>query len=202
MKKILIGLIIFLLTVVSIPFFSAIENNFINVFAHIENSLTVSTGHIDFGNVFPQQYREKFFSIDLSETFLNTASVVGVDYVIKQKPKPRPQSYGDGERFGDWFEAHQYCLNNQGDNPQGADYQADYYDYCYRSLCPFLSKLPHGQPEVGDVGSPSYFKDDHCEVPNPAEATGSLSKEENDQSDTWVVDLKVPPIKAQWLSND
>ncbi|MFH1111473.1 MAG: VWA domain-containing protein [Patescibacteria group bacterium] len=196
MKKILIGLVVFFLTVISIPLFSAIENNFINVFAHIENSLTVSTGHIDFGNVFPQQYRESFFSIDLSETFLNTSSVVGVDYVIKQKPKPRPQSYGEGGRFADRFEAHKYCLDNQGDDPLGANYQADYYDYCYRSLCPFLSKLPHGQPEAGDVGSPSYFKDDHCETPNPAEANGSLSKAENDQSDSWTVDLKVPPIEG------
>ncbi|MFH1866602.1 MAG: VWA domain-containing protein [Patescibacteria group bacterium] len=194
MKKILLWLGIAFFVILSIPAFSAFESSVINVFAHIENSLAVSTGHLNFGNVFPQQYQERIFSVNLSETFLNTDTVIGVDYTIKQKPKPRPASYDEGGRFINFFEAHQYCLDNQGDNPAGANYDPDYYDFCYRTLCPFLSKLPRDIPSESDTGVSSYFQGDHCSVPDPEQAFGSLSKPDQDITDIWTIDLKVPPI--------
>jgi hypothetical protein len=147
---------------------SAFESHVINVTAHIENALTVNTEHLDFGIVFPQEYIERNFTINLSESFLAENRVDDVEYDIVQKPKPRNPE--------DW----QYCLQNPDD-----------YVKCYPSLCLFLSKISDKDP-ANDIDAPSYFQGDHCIV--PGEASGRLAKSEQDESDLWTVDLKVPPI--------
>jgi regulation of enolase protein 1 (concanavalin A-like superfamily) len=75
----------------------------------------------------------------------------------------------------------------------------------YLSLCRFLSKTKGADgTETGDVEHPSYYTaganpgtdDDSCIAVNATrtEASGVLGG--NDTSDTWVVDLKVPPISG------
>ena len=75
----------------------------------------------------------------------------------------------------------------------------------YLSLCSFLSKTKADPTVEDDIDEPSYYKDngtiettdDSCraidaDVPN---ATGTLTRGEGqDESDTWMVDLKVPPV--------
>lgn len=57
-------------------------------------------------------------------------------------------------------------------------------------LCRFLSVTTI---EAGDIGRPSYFQTTTCAEPYPAIASGYLTKG-TDPSDTWTVDLKVPPV--------
>ena len=69
----------------------------------------------------------------------------------------------------------------------------------YGDFCRFLSKMP--QEEDGDVGVPSYYDDSAtpiCSTPSSEIATGKLDKSSNpaDVSDTWTIDLKVPPIEG------
>ena len=67
----------------------------------------------------------------------------------------------------------------------------------YGDFCRFLSKMPQ-ETEDGDVGVPSYYNaaDNLCSTPTPEIATGKLDKSSSDVTDTWTIDLKVPPIEG------
>ena len=58
---------------------SAFEAHVINVTAHIENALGVSTNGIAFGTVFPQEYVESPFTISLSDSFMAAGRVDDVE---------------------------------------------------------------------------------------------------------------------------
>lgn len=180
-KKILFSIIAGIVVVGGVAALSAYEAHVINVTAHIENALSVDTYEIDFGTVFPQEYLEREFTISLSDSFLAAARVDDVEYKIVQKPK---------------------C---KADNPQ-AEPQYKPVDYATHecplgytemlSLCPFLSKLPQDE-EVGDIGEPSYYDADTDSCPTDQVepmARGILAKSDQDTSDIWTVDLKVPPV--------
>lgn len=98
MKKILLGLATCAVVVSGVAVMSAFEAHIINVTAHIENALAVSPHGIDFGTVFPQEYREKDFTIRLSDSFMNKdqTEVRDVMYKIVQKPKPWRDDFKDG----------------------------------------------------------------------------------------------------------
>src|SRR3989338_430145 len=87
MKKILMGLAAAGTAIAMVPLFAAFEAHVINVTAKIENALTVSTEHIDFGTVFPQEQIDKFFDVALSQSFLDEDRVDDIEYIIRQKPK-------------------------------------------------------------------------------------------------------------------
>lgn len=183
---------------------SAYEAHVINVTAHIENALAVSTEALKFGTVFPQEYLTQDFEIRLSDSFKAEGNADDVNYEINQKTKcwdvvpgqPKPAEI-------------KYAAVNYWDNqcPQGF--------YPMESLCPFLSKLPkEAAGEYNDTGVPSYFLNyqDGC-VPRIIDglaavaphAVGKLGKSQNDLSDTWTIDLKVPPVAGtigqDWPAN-
>src|SRR3989338_4212428 len=87
MKKFFLLIITAVAIVASIPMLGSFESHVINVIAGIENALTVSSSHIDFGTVYPQMEVDKQFTVRLSDTFLNDTNVNEVDYIIRQKPK-------------------------------------------------------------------------------------------------------------------
>ena len=187
-KKILLSLLGIFAIVAGITAFSAYEAHVINVTAHIENALSVETTPIEFGTVFPQEYLEKQFTVNLSTSFMAEDRVDDVDYVIKQKPKPiwpipRECELFSGEPTIE--EARAYCHDHPED-----------LDCCYLSLCPYLSKTDGDPEDVNDVGVPSYYQGTSCTIPNPDYAVGRLAQSEQDTSDIWIVDLKVPPVKG------
>ncbi|KPJ57425.1 hypothetical protein AMJ49_00605 [Parcubacteria bacterium DG_74_2] len=195
MSKKLLALGAVLAVVAGVAALSAYEAHVINVTAHIENALDVHPESIAFGTVFPQEYVESDFTVSLSTSFLGAGRVDDVEYVIKQKPKPMwddqtgvPVGCYSGARTID--EARAYCH----------DYPED-LDCCYLSLCPFLSKLDGDPADMNDYGVPSYYQGTYCEPPYPEYASGYLSKIIDDISDSWLVDLKVPPV-AGYVGQD
>jgi len=201
-KKLILGLGAVVVVVAGVVAMSAFEAHVINVTAHIENALAVSTEALDFGTVFPQEYLEKDFTITLSESFMAEDRVDDVEYVIKQKPKP---IWNDGVPAGCTSgaqtveEARAYCHGN----PENLD-------CCYLSLCPFLSKTDGDPEDQNDTSHISYFVDPTPEAPNSGDefcedpcgdAIGRLAKSEQDTSDIWIVDLKVPPF-AGYVAQD
>lgn len=76
----------------------------------------------------------------------------------------------------------------------------------YKDLCKFLSKMPDTPDTIegNDVGVPSYYHPGitgaaaFCSKPNPDEAIGKLANYTGNQdlSDVWTIDLKVPPVKG------
>jgi len=205
-KKLILGLGAVVVVVAGVVAMSAFEAHVINVTAHIENALAVSTEALDFGTVFPQEYLEKDFTITLSESFMAEDRVDDVEYVIKQKPKP---IWNDGVPAGCTSgaqtveEARAYCHDSPED-----------LNCCYLSLCPYLSKINEEEDEdegdaENDTDSPSYYVPAeinpvpvaaYCDMCQP-EAAGKLSKEAQDTEDRWVVDLKVPPF-AGYVAQD
>ena len=177
---------------------SAYEAHVINVTAHIENALAVQTRALEFGTVFPQEYLEKTFDISLSTSFMEEGNADDVNYVINQKPKCK-------------------CVNNPSPCPLGEYAPVDYAtDECpagytvMENLCRFLSKLPVEEAgEYNDTGVPSYFtgygENEGCVTPISDQAIGKLAKSQNDEVDTWTVDLKVPPVAGtvgqDWPAN-
>lgn len=69
----------------------------------------------------------------------------------------------------------------------------------YKDLCKFLSKTPDNDP-INDTGVPSYFGANGCAEPSSHVALGKLVNYGDvaikDISDTWTIDLKVPPVKG------
>jgi len=183
-KKIVLGLLAVVVVVGGVAGMSAYEAHIINVTAKIENALGVSTAAIDFGTVFPQEYEEREFVINLSTSFMdpNQDRVKDVMYKIVQKPK--------------CWNGTEYAPIDPYTHTCPADYEP------MPDLCRFLSKLPV-TPETGDDGVLSYYNNqtDTCSEPSSHIAYGRLDKcldsntcGEGDTSDCWTVDLKVPPV--------
>ena len=201
-KKILLGLLAVVVVAGGVAGLSAYEAHVINVTAKIENALTVDTTPIEFGTVFPQEYLEEEIVIGLSESFLAQDRLDDVKYFIKQKPKPRPEypTLPDG-----YDTVEDYCHNEEPTDPD--DPEDTYYDYCYPTLCPYLSKHK--------ADSDSTQPTDLCENPDPTStepyydcgidafhdpselAYGYLIQSVNDDADRWVIDLDVPCFEGQ-----
>ena len=191
-KKAILAVVAVVAIVGGIAAFSSYEAHVINVTAHIENALTVDTTPIEFGTVFPQEYLEEEFTINLSSSFLAEDRVDDVEYVINQKPKPIwPQTIDCAESiqhsFQDIYEAREYCHDNSQN-----------LNCCYLTLCPFLSKTDGDPEDNNDIEEPSYYdpKTDTCPIRQLMPASGRLAESEQDISDIWIVDLKVPPVRG------
>lgn len=194
-KKILITLVSMVVVVAGVVAVSAFEAWVINVTAHIENALFVHPlGPFDYGTVFPQEEFSGFgFDVSTSQSFSESTQdrVLSIDYVIKQKPKPKPEYI---QQVG-LDEARRWCRENAPANP--GDPNDPYYANCYPTMCPYISKNPQAQ-EPGDVGVSSFHN------PDTEWATGRLHKkirlsdpERNDTNDSWDIDLSVPCFKGQ-----
>ena len=200
MKKLIIGSIALMAAVAVMPMIAAFEAHVVNVTATIENALYVHPQSIRFGTVFPQEHLFSDFFIAFSESFsVDTQNRVGtVKYVIKQKPMPRPEridALGGKEAARDW--CHTHAPVNPGDPND------PYYDNCYPSICPYISKHPDNLPATGvnannDVGLPPFHN------PETEFATGKIVKFDangntngRDSSDSWTVDLAVPCFRGQ-----
>lgn len=185
----------FATALVMLPLFAAFEAHVVNVTARIENALFVHPESLEYGTVFPQEHLNSSFFITFSRSFSTVSQrrVGKVDYIIKQKPKPREEkvaALGGAEAARDWCH-----LNSPADPRDPSD---SYYQNCYPSLCPYLSKHPDDLPATGpngknDVGLPPFHN------PNTEFAKGTLVKfnangntQNNDPGDTWTVDLAVP----------
>lgn len=180
-KKIALALVAAVAVVGGVAAMSAYEAHVINVTAHIENALSVPTKEISFGTVFPQEYVDETFTMTLSQSFQDQYNqdpnaAYGLQYVINQKLK---------------------CVNDVGEFAP-VNYWDDQCPKGYepmQSLCPFLSKEPviDNEQDTQDVGVPSYFQGTSCSAPS-GDARGRLNMLVNDISDTWNIDLKVPPV--------
>lgn len=200
LKKLLIGVSTLAAAVATIPMFAAFEAHVVNVTARIENALFVHPESLEFGTVFPQERLDSSIFISFSESFstANQRRVGAVDYVIKQKPKPRPayeQAVGVGP-------AREWCHENFAAvqpglalDQQPAEVQ-EYLRNCYPSLCPYLSKTPDNNPAPGNDVGVAAFHDPN----DPANYFyGKLLKFNasgttigNDPADSVTIDLAVP----------
>lgn len=185
LKRIGLGLVTLVLVVGGAAAFSAFEAHVINVTARIENALYVHPAELQYGTVFPQEHLNTSFFVAFSESFsARDQNRVGtVEYVIKQKPKPRDPA--DTE----------YCHNNSPQKPGNPN--DPYYVKCYPFLGPYLSKTPDNLPLPGnDVGVPPF----HDPSDPGSWAHGKLVKFpniNNDPGDTWTIDLAVPCFEGQ-----
>lgn len=202
MKKIFLSLAAVVAIVAGVVGMSAFESHIINVTAHIENALSVATDPISFGTVFPQEYVERSFDINLSDSFNGADRVDDVEYVINQKLKPCPVHKGPCDPPAPGCDAlvpdDPTCVaDKEGETPENPT------GWHYLSLCPFLSKTnndPDGTAQENDVSHSSYFVPAvpdgaaaHCQDVTTV-ASGVLSKAAEDITDAWTVDLKVPPV--------
>ena len=203
-KKIILSLAVVAALALGVVGMSAFEAHIINVTAHIENALSVNTEPIVFGTVFPQEYLEKPFNINLSSSFRAADRVDDVEYKIVQKLKPCPvrkvacEPPQPGVTCSEPID--ETCVldtaTSTPHNPTG---------WHYLSLCQYLSKTnddEDGTETQNDVSHPSYFVPATAGAPAQCQtvtvqAAGRLSKIAQDITDAWKVDLKVPPVKGQ-----
>ena len=183
-KKILLGLGALALAVVAAPMFAAFEAHVINVTATIENALSVNTTPIDFGTVFPQEELDKFFVVNLSQSFVSSTRVNDVRYIIRQKPKCLAD-----DQSGNTASGH---VDDHGNISCPSGYTL------LPLLCPYLSKHPiYDEPndsstndsllnafhQIGSTSTGAWVWND---------VNGYLAKSAQDYYDTWHLDLKVP----------
>ncbi len=197
--KILLVFLGVLAVIVGLPLAAAFEAHVVNVTARIENALYVHPQSLQFGTVFPQEHLFSSFFIAFSESFsaANQNRVGTVEYVIKQKPRPREAFLAamGTEAARDWCHLNAPADANNPNDP--------YYTNCYPTMCSALSKHPDNHPSTGpnannDVGLPPFHN------PEIDFATGKIVKFNqngstvgNDPADTWDVDLAVPCFRGQ-----
>ena len=228
-KKIILGLVAVVAVAGGVAALSAYEAHVINVTAKIENALSVTPEEIMFGTVFPQEsfIYDQDLVIGLSGSFLAEGRVDDVNYVIKQKPKPRTEPdrqlpilkpdynmYLPGGQFEGALYPHfidddaaraDYCHTHEPADP--GDPNDLYYINCYPNLCSYLSKnkaendstMPTDTCIDADPVSGDPYYD--CGVDAFHEigetAYGHLVKSVNDDVDLWEIDLQVPCFEGQ-----
>jgi len=192
-KKLILTLAAVAAIAVGVVGMSAFEAHVINVTARIENALSVIPDEIRFGTVFPQEQLDREVAIELSGSFMQEERADDVEYVIKQKPKCMLKDdvagtdlplYGRVKHNSDTQEF--YCED-------GEMYEI------MNLLCPYLSKHDlepadqndesidafHGPITVGPNGWTNETTDMYA-------VAGRLAKSQEDYSDLWNIDLKVP----------
>jgi uncharacterized protein YegL len=193
-KKLLVAGFAIGAAVIIVPLIAAFEARVINVTAQIENGLLVPIDDITFGTVFPQEELDRTFDVTLSGSFLTDPAVDDIEYVLRQKPKcglPVPDT--DPVQYSQFGEVVE--------DGQGNFICKDEGFVVLPLLCPYLSKhevsadglAPGGEND--SAGIPAFHG-----LPGPwtlattiaNEVAGRLAKSEEDISDTWNLDLKVP----------
>ena len=195
-KKILISVGVIIAGIAGVVAMSAYEAHVINVTAHIENALYVHPDEILFGTVFPQEYVEKQFTVELSSSFRAEDRVDDVEYVIKQKPKCECifDPIDDVQEFDLYCEGKQYAPVDYATHACPVEPDGSVYYKEMANLCQFLSKTDADPEDGNDTDHRSYFQGTNCLTTPDPDATGRLSKIEQDIIDLWIVDLKVPPV--------
>ncbi|MFH1956675.1 MAG: vWA domain-containing protein [Patescibacteria group bacterium] len=207
MKKITLGLIALLAVVGGVAAMSAFEAHVINVVAKIENALSVSPEHIDFGTVFPQEELYEPLNISLSQSFLDEDRVDDVEYRIRQKPKCGITT-NEGTVLTSETATGHVSINekgemvvNCGDAPRALEQGESWGQLPL--LCPYLSKHKDvddlDQDEELDAFHPIGHVENGDNPANPSgyewvwnDVRGRLSKLAQDITDNWVIDLKTP----------
>lgn len=206
LKKLALGAAGIAMAVATVPMFAAFEAHVINVTARIENALSINTEPIRFGTVFPQEQLDRKVTINLSRSFLAEKNADDVRYIIRQKPKCGITS-NDGQLLDE-------------DSTTSGEPRLDAADVPFIDcgpvprnlvtgeiwgplplLCPYLSKHPirsEGDPssndgsldafhQIGQFQGRQWFWND---------VDGYMAKSDNDTSDMWNLDLKVPCFKG------
>jgi hypothetical protein len=207
-KKLLFGGLLALAALVTVPMLAAWEAHVINVTAQIENALAVTTEHIDFGTVFPQEHLEQPLDIALSQSFLAEDRVDDVEYFIRQKPKCGVTTL-DGRVLVEGSTATGHI--RIGDNPgtptitethwiDCGEAPVDFNPATHRydvlpSLCEYISKEGEDQ---NDETLPSFHipwtlsTTTGTTTVNWLDVHGRLAKSDQDLTDRWTIDLAVP----------
>ena len=221
-NKIVLGIAASGTALALIPMFAAFEAHVISVTARIENALSVDTSAIEFGTVFPQEHLlSSGIQVTLSESFLEEGRVDDIDYVIKQKPKVKEfAETGDphtnptprdpyaiiqvGAPYNFNGPAWQFCEENLPLNAPYSLTEEDlddiYWQYCYLPLANYLSKTEDttdGEAGENDTSIPAFhqayvWNNGSSTVNTAFIAHGRLAKSEQDQEDSWIIDLAVP----------
>ena len=210
MKKILMGLAATGTAIAMVPLFAAFEAHVINVTARIENALQVSTEHIGFGTVFPQEELDQEFGVRLSESFMTEVRVDDVQYFIRQKPKCGVV-HEDGTVDPSWTghvvvvppptgtqDPYTYYVDCDKDRPDTVPSHPNPEFFLLPSLCPYLSKhpIPDSPIDPPNDGSLDAFHQPFTIDQNGNivwnDVRGYLAKSANDILDIWNIDLKVP----------
>jgi hypothetical protein len=206
-KKVLFGTFLALAALVTVPMLAAWEAHVVNVTAQIENALSVTTEHIDFGTVFPQEHLFRSLDVSLSQSFLDEDRVDDVEYFIRQKPKCGVTTL-DGRTLLEGSTATGHV--RLGDNPNTVEVETHWIDcgeapiefnaqtHVYGvlpSLCEYISK--EGEDQNDDT-LPSFHipwtisTTTGTSTINWLDTHGRLAKSDQDLTDRWTIDLAVP----------
>lgn len=96
MKKALLGLCALVMMVSGVAMVSAYEAHIINVKASVENAVTVGVSWLNFGTVFPEEFRLKDFTVAISGSFCSPDQkrVRHIDYEIWAAWKQKKDAQG------------------------------------------------------------------------------------------------------------
>ena len=196
MKKLLTGIVGLAIVLVTLPLIAAFEAHVINVTAQIENGLLVPIDDITFGTVFPQQQLDREFNVSMSQSFLGEPTADDIEYVIRQKPKCGLPVEEEGDPL---------VYSNFGvvkENEDDTDFVCKDAGYVELPLlCPYLSKheittdgiAPEGENDSNGIAAFHGLPGDwNVQTTLDTEVSGRLAKSEEDTSDSWNLDLKVP----------
>lgn len=207
MRKLLFGIGVCVAVIAVLPLFAAFEAHVVNATASIDNVLEASAYSLNFGTVFPQEKFDKTFDISLSQSFQLAERYDDVEYVLRQKPKCQRN-----QEASDQLPTFGQVMEDEDGNFVCSDSQ---HYHLMPFLCPYLSKQEitsdgialGGEndmtvPPGGHEGPLASFHGPIMLAPFPNgwnmnttiqyQLAGRLAKSEQDISDSWNIDLKVP----------
>ena len=212
-RKILLAAAALGTSITMLPLLAAFEAHVINVTAKIENALTVPVNELTFGTVFPQEKLDKTFDVSLSASFIAEDRVDDVDYIIRQKPKcgvPIPNT--DPVQYSSFVQVE----DGQTHQDDPAEFYCPDGSVMLPLLCPYISKhetTTDGTLTENDVQSsllPPYVINGLNSFHGPTttvewtlpvamswDVRGHLAKAQQDFSDSWKIDLRVPCFGGQ-----
>jgi len=128
---------------------SAYEAHIVNVTAHVENALTVSTVDIDFNTVYPQQFWLRDFAFSTSESFASEwqQRVYHIDYELWAEWKPKDSGYYPWLGDALWL-AQEPVLDLNGDG------EINLADDTVPRVWTYVGEAPSGPPGARKVLGP------------------------------------------------
>ena len=165
--------------------FSAYEAHIVNVTATIDNATSISTEALAFGQVFPQEILHQPVTLALSQSFTQSGAL-GVDYVIKQKPKCMLGVHPAGGDLPTYVPVTEDANGN---------FACPQYYQEMPLLCPFLSKTSDVNTDTSVPAFHGPLTDWTDATSIQTQAVGHLTQA--NPSTTWDIDLHVPCFKGE-----
>jgi hypothetical protein len=151
----------------------AFESHMVDIRAHVENALGISTYSLDFGTVFPEESLTKQINIGLSQSFRDQEVYSTVEYSVYWEPKPIEGDAADPDNDGYFEPIYPFISLHAEDDVVFNPYKAGPSGTIWAGTGKL--SLPEDQCDMWQIVlDPPVFDEWYNELTDPREPSGVL----------------------------